>query len=382
LFDPSQVAAIWADRRDGYMIIDTEFMPSKLWVSVPELAWYADNTGVIWLRFDDACQLFLDLFSLHVVKGPNWPADTVPVSDDSPSPAALSRGWAVLLSNMAEANWETTTPALFSQRLKSIKNARLSPSEHAAFLIDFSDLEQITRLSLAGSDWHSSTDMTVQWFFCLTWDRGSIARYEDGSFSVLTMMLYIFCPCYCPEERDAGSLFQQFFLDVMVWFSSHSAIPTPANAFNTGASFLALGVSATQVVDALRYCADFPAIAKQHRPWGAMCCAWFTMWKHLWLVTNKLRELRSRWERVSDGSKGYSMHPTTRAETTRPGRTRHKQMRGMARRGSDVVARRRGRCWQGQQARDGAGWRATKLEVREMEIREHNLRPGSTAHGT
>ena len=33
-----------------------------------------------------------------------------------------------------------------------------------------------------------------------------------------------------------------------------------------------------------------------------------TMWKYLWLVTNKLRELRSRWERVSDGSKGYSMH--------------------------------------------------------------------------
>ena len=71
MFDPSQVADIWVDRRDGYIIIDTEFMPIKLWVSVPELAWYADNTGVIWLRFDDACQLFLDLFSLPVVKGPN-----------------------------------------------------------------------------------------------------------------------------------------------------------------------------------------------------------------------------------------------------------------------------------------------------------------------
>ena len=119
--------------------------------------------------------------------------------------------------------------------------------------------------------------MVVQWYFGLTWDRGSIARYEDGSLSVLTMMLYIFGPSYCPEERDAGSPFQQFFLDVMVWFSSHSAIPTPANAFNTGASSLELGVSATQVVDALRYCADFPAIAKQHRPWGAMRCAWFSV---------------------------------------------------------------------------------------------------------
>jgi hypothetical protein len=90
-------------------------------------------------------------------------------------------------------------------------------------------------------------------------------------------MIYIAGPCSCPEERDAGSPFQHFFLDVMVWFSSHSAIPTLANAFNTGASFLELGVSATQVVDALRYCADFPAIAKQHRPWGAMRCAWFSV---------------------------------------------------------------------------------------------------------
>jgi hypothetical protein len=54
---------------------------------------------------------------------------------------------------MAEADWETTTPALFAQRLKSIKNARLSPAEHArAFLIDFSDLELLTRFSLSGSD--------------------------------------------------------------------------------------------------------------------------------------------------------------------------------------------------------------------------------------
>jgi hypothetical protein len=120
-------------------------------------------------------------------------------------------------------------------------------------------------------------DMAVQWFFCLTWDRGSIARYDDGSLSVLAMMIYTAGPSHCPEERDAGSPFQQFFLDVMVWFSSHSAIPTPANAFNTGASILVWGVSATQVVDALRYCADFPAIAKQHRPWGAMRCAWFSV---------------------------------------------------------------------------------------------------------
>ena len=40
-----------------------EFMPNQLWVSVPDLAWYADNMGVIWLRFDDACQLLLT-FSL------------------------------------------------------------------------------------------------------------------------------------------------------------------------------------------------------------------------------------------------------------------------------------------------------------------------------
>jgi hypothetical protein len=64
LFDPAQVDQIWADRRDGYIIIDMEFMPNKLWVAVPDLAWYADNTGVIWLRFDDACQLLLNLFSL------------------------------------------------------------------------------------------------------------------------------------------------------------------------------------------------------------------------------------------------------------------------------------------------------------------------------
>ena len=44
----------------------------------------------------------------------------------------------MLLSNMAEADWETTTPALFAQRLRTIKNARLSPAEHATFLIDFS----------------------------------------------------------------------------------------------------------------------------------------------------------------------------------------------------------------------------------------------------
>ena len=94
LFDPSDVGNIWPDRRDGYIIIDTEFMPSKLWVSVPELAWYADSTGVIWLRFDEACQLFLDLFSLPVVKGPNWPADAVPVSDYSisPAPALIEQG--------------------------------------------------------------------------------------------------------------------------------------------------------------------------------------------------------------------------------------------------------------------------------------------------
>ena len=60
---------------------------------------------------------------------------------------------------------------------EQIKNARLSPAEHVTFLIDFSDLERITRFSLSGSDWHSSTDMAVQWFFGLTWDRGSITRY-------------------------------------------------------------------------------------------------------------------------------------------------------------------------------------------------------------
>ena len=38
LFDPAQVDQIWADRRDGYLIIDMEFMPNKLWVAVPDLA--------------------------------------------------------------------------------------------------------------------------------------------------------------------------------------------------------------------------------------------------------------------------------------------------------------------------------------------------------
>ena len=217
--------------------------------------------------WSDLVAMFLDLFSVPHSKDLTWPLQVQPIFIWVPTPLMFKRGWDALMPHLTDADWAATTVAIFAERLRLIRDTKLSEAEKGLFSIRPSDLEQVAEpFSLFSVNWPFSEYGSSQWAMWLTWDVGSVAAYETGAVGVATFLYHYTgnsfdCPSMC-----MGSMFQNTLSQLANWLAVTNGASV-ADAVNINASEMQLRIAAAQVASLLRRCL-LPAVVRQHRQLG------------------------------------------------------------------------------------------------------------------
>ena len=153
--------------------------------------------------WSDTVAIFLDLFKLPHHKDNSCPPGAVkPVLEFIPDPLMFQRGWAVLMPHLTDDDWTETTVAILSERLRIIRDTKLSDAEKGLFTIRCDDLLALADpFSLLNTNWHHAEYGSTAWAMALTWDIGSAAAYEDGTVNVASFIYH-----FVGEFSDVNSV--------------------------------------------------------------------------------------------------------------------------------------------------------------------------------
>ena len=106
-------------------------MASRLAATLSDVEFYEYN-GWWYCDWSDIVAIFLDLFKLPHHKDSSWPPGAVkPILEFIPDPLMFQRGWAALLPHLSDDDWADTTVAVFSERLRVIRDTQRDEVERA-----------------------------------------------------------------------------------------------------------------------------------------------------------------------------------------------------------------------------------------------------------